>query len=91
MSLETDIIPIHDRIKLGPLMKYKKYSKLEIVKMYYLDLFPWKLVIHCLIVMLTTLQVLAIVETTGSYSYTQANLFYFNFLNSDGDEVMKFD
>lgn len=29
---------------------------------------------------------MAMVETTGSYSRQQANLFYFKFLNSDDDQ-----
>lgn len=43
--------------------------------------------IHVIIVLLTTFQIMAVVETTGAYSLTQANLFYFNFLNDEGDDV----
>ena len=74
-------IPLGDQITLGPIQKYKKY-----------DVFPWDFVIHIIIVLLTTLQILAMVETTGGYSRNQANLFFTKFLASpdDNDDVVSF-
>jgi len=50
-------MPLADQITMGPIQKYKKYN-----------VFPWEFIIHICIVMMTTLQILAMVETTGGYS-----------------------
>eukprot|EP00347_Sterkiella_histriomuscorum_P022333 403330850 len=75
-SFADNQIPLNDQIRMGALQKYKKYN-----------LFPWKMIVHLIIVFLTTLQILAVVETTGGYSLTQSNLFYYSFLNSEGDDA----
>lgn len=64
-----------DRIRMGPLTKYQKYH-----------VFPWELLIHLCIVCFSTLQIMAMVETTGAYSRGQANLFFFKMLNHDDDQ-----
>ncbi len=52
-------IPLEDKIILGPIDKYIKYSKAVLVKVkYHLDRFPWKLTIHLLLIVFTTMQVL---------------------------------
>lgn len=43
------------------------------------------MLIHVCIVILTTTQILTMVQTTGSYSRSQANLFFYKFLNHDDD------
>lgn len=49
------------------------------------DVFPWDLMIHLCIVVMTTLQILAMVETTGSYSRNKSNFFHMKFLCNDND------
>lgn len=75
ISGKHQAIPLVDRIKLGPLSKYSRYG-----------IFPWEFVIHLCIVFFTTFQILSMVQTTGAYSRSQANLFYYKFLNSDDDQ-----
>lgn len=55
------------------------------VFIYNVGTFPWDLMIHLCIVFMTTLQIMAMVETTNAYSRRQANLLYFKFLNHDDD------
>ena len=49
-------------------------------------MFPWDLMIHLGIVIFTTIQIMAMVETTGAYSRAQANLFYQKFLKEDDND-----
>jgi len=53
-------IPLRDRIILGPIDKYIIY-----------DRFPWKFVMHILLILFTTLQVLYIFNTMTFYSGNQ--------------------
>ena len=50
-----------------------------------IDVFPWEFMIHLGIVIFTTLQICSMVETTGSYSRNQTNLFHMRFM-CDSDE-----
>ncbi len=72
-------MPLADQLTMGPIQKYKYYN-----------VFPWDFIIHVLIVFMTTLQILAMIETTGGYSRNQANLFYYRFLanEKDNDDVV---
>lgn len=51
---------LKERLYMQPLDKYRVY-----------DRFPWKLVIHILLVILTTCQVVLMVIPNGQYSYNQ--------------------
>lgn len=68
---------IKDHLYMPPLKKYQKYGH-----------FPWKLVIHCLIILFTTLEVFFIVNQNTIYTYNQYTVFNKVFLNpkaSGGD------
>ena len=72
-------MPLADQITMGPIQKYKRYN-----------VFPWEFIIHICIVMMTTLQILAMIETTGGYSRNQTNFFFYKFLatEDDNDDVV---
>ena len=52
---------------MGPIQKYRIYSKHWAINSS-LDVFPWEFMVHLSIVIFTTLQILAMNETTGNYS-----------------------
>ena len=45
------MISLKDKIVLGPIDRYKKYNH-----------FPWKFIIHILLIVITSMQVLTIIE-----------------------------
>ena len=53
---------------MGPLEKYKQYSNIIMHKLSYVDHFPWKLLIHLILILLSSAQVIMIMEYTGDYS-----------------------
>ena len=55
-------IPLKDKIVLGPIDKYIKYSKKEALD-FFADRFPWKLMIHLFLIALTTAEVLLMLQT----------------------------
>ena len=66
-------IPLKDRIVLGPIDRYKKYGY-----------FPWKFVNHMMLTILTSIQILFIVNGELDYSqYTIRNL-YTSFMTFGG-------
>ena len=74
----VDRIPLKDKIQLGPIAKYRKYNR-----------FPWKMLLHIVIVMLATLQVIMIINSSGSYSRRFEKSFYFLFMDSEVDYTDK--
>ena len=78
MSLRSKVI-------LGPIDKYKYYSKHSILFQYshlmIVDRFPWKLLIHILLIILSSAQVLILVDRTGDYSRIQEVQWIHIFLN----------
>jgi hypothetical protein len=53
-------VSIKDRLFLDPIGKYRKYG-----------LFPWKLLIHLLLLIFTSMQIIMIVVESANYSYNQ--------------------
>ena len=62
---EEDELPVNDELFLSPIQKYKIYGK-----------FPYKMVIHSLLVICTSLQVLLLLSTNTNYTRAQERLFY---------------
>lgn len=56
-------MPLLDKLYMPPIKKYEVYGK-----------FPWKMVIHILLVMMTTAQIVLIVSASSAYSYHQTIL-----------------
>lgn len=61
----TDYIPLKAKILLGPIDKYRLYGR-----------FPWKLILHILLVATTSLQIYTDLNTNGAYSRQQQYMWY---------------
>ena len=72
-------IPLIDRITYGPIKKYIAYGR-----------FPWKMLVHVVLVMFVTFLIIWSVETTGGYSRSELLIFYRMFVD-DGIEVNAVD
>jgi len=70
----TRAMTLKERLYMPPLEKYRVYDK-----------FPWKLVIHVLLVILTTAQVVLLVLPNGQYSYNQYIIWNKLFCNIDAE------
>lgn len=70
----TRAMTLKERLYMPPLEKYRIY-----------DRFPWKLVIHVLLVILTTAQVVLLVLPNGQYSYNQYIIWNKLFCNLDAE------
>ncbi len=67
----SNYIPLADQITMGPLQKYRIYSKHKWICFYtiiFLDVFPWEFFVHLCLVIFMTLQICSMAETTGAYS-----------------------
>lgn len=51
-------IPLKDKILLGPIDKYRKYNR-----------FPWKYLIHIMMIIMSTIQVFFVTNFYSSYAY----------------------
>lgn len=67
-------MPLLDRLYMQPMDKYEKYGR-----------YPWKMTIHILLVLGTTLQVLLILSRINTYSNTQILQWNQLFLDKDVD------
>jgi hypothetical protein len=63
-------IPIKDSLYLSPIEKYKYYGR-----------FPWKLIIHILLVLGTSAQAILILSSTTQYTRSQERIFYDSFVS----------
>lgn len=68
-TTEEGNIPIKDSLYLSPIDKYKYYGK-----------FPWKLIIHILLLICTSAQAVLILSATTQYTRAQERIFYDNFV-----------
>ena len=74
-------MPLKDKISLGPIEKYTLYNR-----------FPYKLMLHILLLILTTLLIAVSVKSNQSYLRSQQYVWYRKFiLNADGDDVPVMD
>ena len=71
-TLDDKEMNIKDHLYLSPFEKYKLYG-----------IFPWKFVLAMLLLILTTAQVVLIVNNNANYSYKQIIIWNDLFLNSD--------
>ncbi|CDW79317.1 UNKNOWN [Stylonychia lemnae] len=67
-------MPIRDVIMMGPLDKYQHY-----------DRFPWKFLIHIILIVATTLQVYFMVLSQGNHFRSHAIVFYQMLYDDDND------
>lgn len=69
-------ISLRDKIVLGPIDRYKKYNH-----------FPWKMLIHVILVFITSFQVLTLNRLDTDVSFHQEQLFLKMFMTKPwGDE-----
>lgn len=61
--VERKVIPLKDKIMLGPIDKYRKYNR-----------FPWKFIIHVVLLFLTAFQVVSLMEEQEEASFLGATL-----------------
>lgn len=74
-------MPLKDKISLGPIEKYTIYNR-----------FPYKLVLHIILLILTSTIVSVSVQKSQSQLRAQQYVWYKKFiLNDDGDDVPVFD
>ena len=73
-TMNSDI-PLIDKITLGPLEKYQKYNR-----------YPYKMIVHILLVIMTTIQVLATIQTDTGYSRTQNRFLSRTFIVPEGTD-----
>lgn len=67
-------IPLLDRITYGPIKKFTKYNR-----------FPWKMLIHIVLVFVVTAQIVLTIDATGGYSEFAEILLYKTFFDDAGD------
>jgi hypothetical protein len=72
----VDEMPLKDTIFLSPIEKYKIYGR-----------FPYKMIIHILLVLVTTSQGIMTIAETTQYTRAQERLFY-NFFVADSDRTI---
>jgi hypothetical protein len=58
-------MPLKDKLILGPIDKYRIYSKINNKLTNYIDRFPWKMMISFLIVVFSTTQVEVLIKNTS--------------------------
>lgn len=63
MQKKVRKMPILDKLYMSPIRKYEVYGK-----------FPWKMISHILLVIMTTSQIVLIVSASSQYSYHQTLL-----------------
>lgn len=74
-SIHPEEVPLKDDLFLSPIEKYKIYGR-----------FPWKMIIHIFLVIVTTAQGIMTIAGTTQYTRAQERLFY-NFFVADTDRT----
>jgi len=67
-------LPLMDKITLGPIKKYKNYNR-----------FPWKMMVHIVLVMVVTTQIVLVIQSSGGYSRSEEAFFFQTFLNDQAE------
>ena len=62
---KKNVLPVGDELYLAPIQKYRLYNK-----------FPYKLFIHSLLVVFTSLQILFLMKSKTTFTRSQERLFY---------------
>ena len=65
-------ISLRDKIILGPIDRYKKYNH-----------FPWKFLLHIVMLAVTSYQVLTVVQIQTDFSYNSQAQWYYQFMSPD--------
>lgn len=73
-------IPIKDTLYLSPIDKYKLYGR-----------FPWKMILHFLLVIGTSAQAILIINGTTQYTRAQERIFYDNFVGEIDKTALDYD
>ncbi len=73
--LQSNEMPLKDSLFLSPIEKYKIYGR-----------FPWKMVIHILLVIATTVQAIMTISERTQYTRSQERILY-NMFISDSDKT----
>lgn len=73
-SINEDEMPINDKITLSPIDKYRIYGK-----------FPWKMLIHIMLILATTMQAIVVINATTDYCRGQERVYY-NIFISDSEK-----
>jgi hypothetical protein len=67
---KKNVLPVGDELYLAPIQKYRLYNK-----------FPYKLFIHSLLVVFTSLQILFLMKSKTTFTRSQERLFYDAFVS----------
>ena len=73
-DLQPHNIPLYDKITLGPIEKYQKWNR-----------YPKKMLIHMMLIFLTSLQVLVTIHSDTNYSRTHSLVLDRLFLTPEGE------
>ena len=73
-ELQPNDIPLYDKITLGPIEKYQKWNR-----------YPKKMLIHMMLIFLTSLQVLVTIRSDTNYSRTHSLVLDRLFLTPEGE------
>lgn len=76
---DDNLLSLKDTIILNPIEKYKYYGR-----------FPWKLIIHLLLLIGTSAQAMLILGNTTKYTRAQERIFYDNFLDEVDKSTLEF-
>ena len=68
---KKNIISLKDKIVLGPIDRYKKYNH-----------FPWKFIVHILLIAVTSMQVITIVGVQTDFAYNSQLLYLNKFMTT---------
>lgn len=70
-------IPLVDKILLGPIDKYRKYNR-----------FPWKFLLHIIMIIITTFQVLYVTTYSSNFAYNARLYWNFLFMTAPDGTIM---
>ena len=73
-TIKKNEISLKDKIVLGPIDRYKKYNH-----------FPWKLIIHLLMIGFTSLQVITVVRIQTDIAFNAQELYLKRFMTAPWD------
>jgi hypothetical protein len=74
-KINPNDMPLIEKITLGPIEKYQKWNR-----------YPWKMIIHMFIIVMTSLQVLITLQADTNYSRNQGRLLHRIFLTPEGED-----
>lgn len=75
-------LTFHEYTELDPIEKYRTYGTFPVLSLS-IGKFPWKLVLHFILAIVTSIQCLIMIRGTFGHTRAEMRYFYYWFVNSD--------